>query len=75
MGSNFPHVFANSHQVWRLIEQDYTLRLSLIASEWATEHLRAWNAVFAEGHKRRNSGYYGPALVEMEIADANKRAE
>src|SRR5258705_10308062 len=64
-----------STQVWKLIERDYTLRLSLVASGWATEHLRAWNAVFAEGRKRGNAAYYAPALVEMEIADANKRAE
>jgi len=68
-------VSPTSMQVWKLIEQDYTLRLSLVANEWATEHLKAWNAVFAEGRKRGNAGYYGPALVEMEIADANKRAE
>jgi hypothetical protein len=65
----------NSTQAWKLIEQDYTLRLSLVAPEWATEHLRAWNAVFAEGRRRGNTGYYGPALVEMEIANADKRAE
>lgn len=64
-----------STQAWKLIEQDYTLRLSLVAHEWATEHLRAWNAVFAEGRKRGNAAYCGPALVEMEIADADKRAE
>jgi hypothetical protein len=46
----------------------------LVASEWATEHLKAWNAVFAEGRKRSNSAYYGSALVEMEIADTDKRA-
>jgi len=57
------------------MEQDYTLRLSLVAHEWAAGHLRAWNAVFAEGRKRGNSAYAGPALVEMEIADADKRAE
>jgi hypothetical protein len=64
-----------STQVWNLIERDYTLRLSLVASQSAAEHLRAWNAVFAEGRKRRNAGYVGPALVEMEIGDANRRAE
>jgi len=63
-----------SAQAWKLIEKDYTLRLSLIAQEWSTEHLQAWNAVFAEGRKRGNSAYYGPALVEMEVADADKRA-
>ncbi len=62
-------------QAWKLIEKDYTLRLSLVAHERSTGHLRAWNAVFAEGRKRGNSGYWGPALVEMEIADADKRAE
>jgi hypothetical protein len=67
-----PHT---STQAWKLIKQDYTLRLSLVAHEWAEVHLKAWNAVFAEGRKRGNSGYYGPALVEMEIADADKRAE
>jgi hypothetical protein len=56
------------------MQQDYTLRLSLVANEHATEHLKAWNAVFAEGRKRGNSAYYGPALVEMEIADMEKRA-
>jgi hypothetical protein len=64
-----------SAQAWKLIEKDYTLRLSLVARDWATEHLRAQNAVFAEGRRRGNSGYYGPALVEMEIGDAEKRAE
>ena len=31
--------------------------------------------MFAEGRKRGNTAYCGPALVEMEIADADKRAE
>ena len=70
----FPHGTADPKQVWKLIEQDYTLRLSLVASEWATEHLKAWNAVFAEGRKRNNAAYFGPALVEMEITDTEKRA-
>jgi len=77
-GKGFPTISAEiqtSTQAWKLIEQDYTLRLSLVAHEWATEHLRAWNAVFAEGRKRGNAAYCGPALVEMEIADADKRAE
>src|SRR5215472_2759579 len=65
----------NSIQVWKIIEQDFTLRLSLVANEWATEHLKAWNAVFAEARRRGNAAYCGPALVEMEIADADKRAE
>jgi hypothetical protein len=60
---------------WELIQSDFTLRLSLVAHEWAAEHLAAWNAVFVEGRKRGNAGYAGPALVEMEIADADKRAE
>jgi hypothetical protein len=71
----FPRVITSSTQAWRLIEKDYTLRLSLVASEWATEHLKAWNEVFAEGRRRGNVGYYGHALVEMETADAGKRAE
>ena len=64
-----------STQAWKLIEKDYTLRLSLVASDRATEHLMAWNAVFAEGRKRGSSAYCGPALVEIEIADEDKRAE
>lgn len=64
-----------SIQAWKQIEKDYTPRLSLVAHEWATEHLRAWNTVFAEGRKRGNAGDFGPALVEMEIADADKRAK
>jgi len=74
----FPEISAEiqtTAQAWKLIEQDYTLRLSLAAGEWAEEHLKAWNAVFAEGRKRGNSAYCGPALVEMEIADEDKRAE
>jgi hypothetical protein len=70
-----PHVITSPSQAWKLIEQDYTLRLSLVASEWSTEHLKAWNSVFAEGRKRGNAAYCGPALVEMEIADADRRAE
>lgn len=62
-------------QAWSLIEQDYTLRISLVVHEWATEHLLAWNSVFAEGRRRNNSGYVAPALVEMEIADCDRRAE
>lgn len=42
---------------------------------FGTEHLRAWNAVFAEGRKRGNAAYFGPALVEMEIADVDKRSQ
>ncbi|NYF88896.1 hypothetical protein RBB79_05105 [Tunturiibacter empetritectus] len=64
-----------STQAWDFIQKDYTLRLSLFASEWAEGHLSSWNAVFAEGRKRRNAGYVGSTLVEMEIADANKRAQ
>jgi hypothetical protein len=64
-----------SAQAWQLIEQDYTLRLSLVASERAEEHLKAWNAVFAEGRRRGNSAYWGDALVQMEIEDEDKRAE
>ena len=64
-----------SVQAWKLIERDYTLRLSLVASEWSEEHLKAWNAVFAEGRRRGNSAYWGHALVEVEIADEDKRAE
>jgi hypothetical protein len=64
-----------STQAWKLIEVDYSLRLYLVADDWATKHLRAWNEVFAEGRKRGNAAYCGPALVEMEIADADKRAE
>jgi hypothetical protein len=64
-----------SAQAWKLIEQDYTLRLSLVASERTEEHLKAWNAVFAEGRRRGNSAYWGDALVQMEIADEDKRAE
>jgi hypothetical protein len=77
-GKGLPTISADiqtSTQAWKLLEQDYTLRLSLVAHEWATEHLRAWNAVFAEGRKRGNAAYCCPALVEMEIADADKRAE
>ncbi len=68
-------IITSPSQAWKLIEQDYTLRHSLVASEWSTEYLRAWNAVFAEGRKRNNAGYFGAALIEMEIADADKRAE
>lgn len=75
MNSTFPHNTTIPQPVGKMIEQDYTLRLSLVASEWATEHLKAWNAVFAEGRKRGNAAYFGPALVEMEIADAEKRAK
>ena len=75
MAQAFPHVVASSQEVWKLIEKDYTLRLSLVANGWATEHLKAWNAVFAEGRKRGNSAYYGTALVDMEIADMDKRAQ
>ena len=75
MTAAFPQVVTCSQQAWKLIEKDYTLRLSLVANEWATEHLKAWNAVFAEGRKRGNSAYYGTALVDMEIADIDKRAQ
>jgi hypothetical protein len=64
-----------STQAWKLIEVDYSLRLYLVADDWATKHRRAWNEAFAEGRKRGNAAYCGPALVEMEIADADKRAE
>jgi hypothetical protein len=70
-----PRIITTSQEAWKLLEKDYTLRLSLVASEWAAEHLRAWNAVFAEGRRRGNSAYYGPALVDMEIADMDKRAQ
>src|SRR5690348_16019009 len=70
-----PQTITSPTQAWKLIEQDYTLRLSLVASEWATEHLKAGNGVFAEGRKRNSAGYVAPAVGEMEIADADKRAE
>jgi hypothetical protein len=70
-----PHVVATSTQAWRLIEKDYTLRLSLLANKWSEEHQKAKNMLFAEARRRGNSAYLGPAWVEMEIADTNKRAE
>ena len=62
-------------QAWKLIEMDYSLRLYLVAPVWAAEHLRGWNAVFAEGRKRGNAAYCGPALVALLIAETDKRAE
>lgn len=69
------HVIATSTQAWRLIEKDYTLRLSLVAHKQAEEHQEAKNMLFAEARRRGNSAYLGPAWVDMEIADTNKRAE
>lgn len=70
-----PHVITSSNQAWRLIEKDYTLRLSLVAPKFAEEHQQAKNELFAEARKRGNSAYLGPAWVDMEIADTNKRAD
>jgi hypothetical protein len=70
-----PHVIATSTQAWRLIEKDYTLRLSIVAPKWAEEHQKAKNMLFAEARRRGNSAYLGPAWVDMEIADTNTRAE
>lgn len=70
-----PHVITNSTQAWKLIEKDYTLRLSLVAHKFAEEHQKAKMMLFAETRRRGNSGYLGPAWVDMEIADTNKRAE
>ena len=36
--------------------------------------MQAWNAVFAEGRKRNNAAYAGPALIQMEIEHTDKRA-
>jgi hypothetical protein len=65
----------NSHQAWNLIQNGYTLRLSLVARDWETEHLQAVNAVIGEARKRGNAAYLGPAWVEMELEDMNRRAE
>ena len=70
-----PHVISTSTQAWKLIEKDYTLRLSLVAHKWAEEHETAKKMLFAEARRRGNSAYLGPAWVDMEIADTNKRAE
>jgi hypothetical protein len=70
-----PHVSSKPHEVWKLIEKSFTLRLSLVSRDWATEHLQAKNAVIREARNRRNAGYLGPAWVEMEIAEMNRRAE
>jgi hypothetical protein len=75
MISTVPHVISTSNQAWRLIEADYKLRLSRVAHGNAEEHQKAMNMLFAETRKRGNPAHLGPAWVEMEIADTNKRAE
>lgn len=70
-----PYAVHTSIQAWKLIEKDYTLRLSLVAHGRATEHLKARNMLFAEARKRGNSSYLAPAWVDIEIADMNRRAE
>jgi hypothetical protein len=70
-----PQIPPNSYQAWQLIQRGYTLRLSLVARDWATEHLQAVNAVIGEARKRGNAAYLGHAWVEMELADMNRRAQ
>jgi hypothetical protein len=70
-----PQVITTSIQAWKLIEKDFTLRLSLLAHRFAEEHQRAKSVLLADARSRGNSAYLGPAWVDMEIADTNKRAE
>jgi hypothetical protein len=75
MAPTFPRVVSTSDQAWKLMEKDFTLRHSLVANRWAGEHLKATNRLFAEALRRGNSAYLGPAWVDMEIEDMNRRAE
>jgi hypothetical protein len=70
-----PQAPSKPHEVWKLIERSFTLRHSLVARDWAIEHLQARNAVIREARKRRNAAHLGPAWVEMELEDMNRRAE
>ena len=69
------HVIIDSSQAWRLIEKDYTLRLSLVAHSQAEEHQKAKNVLLSEARTRENPAYLARAWAAMEIADTNKRAE
>lgn len=62
-------------QAWKSIQPDYVLRHSLVADDWAKEHLAAKNAVLHESMRKNNSGYLGSAWVDMEISDIDRRAE
>jgi hypothetical protein len=70
-----PQVPSKPHEVWKLIERGFTLRLSLVSRDWATKHLQAKNAIICEARKRGNAAYLGHAWVEMELEDMNRRAE
>jgi hypothetical protein len=69
------YVLLTSTQAWQLMEQDYTLRFSLVAHRWAEKHLRGVNAVVSETLSRGNAAYYFPARVDLEIETANQQAE
>jgi hypothetical protein len=62
-------------EAWKLVEQDFLLRLSLVTREWNTEHLNAVNALASETERRGNAAYYFPARVDLEIEIENRRAE
>jgi hypothetical protein len=65
----------SSLEVWRLIEKDLTLRLSLKTREWNTQRQKDINAIAHEARRRGNASYYYPALIEYEEKHINERAE
>jgi hypothetical protein len=70
-----PQVVSTSTQAWKLIEPDYTLRLSLVAHTWASDHELAKRILFAEAHNSGSGAYLGPAWIKLEIEEMNRRAE
>lgn len=65
----------SSERAWKLIEQDYTLRLSLVTTDWAEVYLKAKNTLISKARESGNSAYLAPAWAEMQIAEADMRAE
>jgi hypothetical protein len=62
-------------EVWRLIEEDFTLRLSLKTREWNTQRQKDINQISHQARESGNSAFYYPALIEYEEKHANERAE
>lgn len=60
---------------WKLMEQDYLLRLSLQTRKFNEDYQKGLSALQAKAREIRNSRYFLPAFVEYSVKEASERAE
>ena len=61
-------------QVWKLIQKDFTLRLSLMTRELSEERQRKLAEIEFEASKRGNLGYYLHSCIDYELNLTNEIA-